>query len=104
MIINERNMKPLLLALILSASATIQAQTFKGVDYLYRATDRAKATQVYGVLTIDSANKRLTFTSKLKVNKKLLKIEISADPATRATYEGDPTPPDPGGDGGGGGL
>jgi hypothetical protein len=86
-------MRPLLWLLILSTSATLQAQIFKGVNYLYRATEKAKARHVYGVLTVDSANKKLTFTSDLKVKGKLLKFDITADAITGANYERESAPP-----------
>ena len=56
-------MRRLLWLLILSAFATLQAQTFQ-VDYLYRAPDKPnKPKRAFGVITLDSAKKSLTFTS-----------------------------------------
>ena len=40
---------------------SVHGQTFKNVDYLYRATDDTKPVHVMGVLRFDSANKAMTF-------------------------------------------
>jgi len=87
-------MKPLLLVLILSASATIQAQIFE-VDYLYRAPNKPnKPERVFGVMTLDSAKKTLTFTSRPAGIRKqpMVKLDITADTATGATYERESAP------------
>jgi hypothetical protein len=97
-------MRPLLWLLILSASATLQAQTFE-VDYLYRAPGKPNhPKRVFGVITLDSAKKSLTFTSSPKDQwgrrQPMLKFDITASAATNMTYEHESAPPGAGNDGG----
>jgi hypothetical protein len=81
-------MRPVFLLLILCGSATIQAQTFKNVDYLYRATEEAKPKHVFGVLNIDSARKTVTFISNRKVHKEpTVKFDVAGNTVTSAVYE-----------------
>jgi hypothetical protein len=98
-------MRPLLWLLILSAFATLQAQTFE-VDYLYRAPDKPNhPKRVFAVITLDSAKKSLTFTSSQKSpwgrRQPMLKFDITAAAATNMTYERQSAPQ---GAGNGGGL
>jgi hypothetical protein len=83
--------RPLLLSLVLCVTAS--AQTFKGINYLYRADDQTKPVLVLGALTFDTASKSVKFGSVARSKKQIredfpeVDLEIKADALSSALYE-----------------
>jgi hypothetical protein len=82
-------LKHLLLLLLVSAGAS--AQTFKEVDYLYRANEEAKPKHLLGKVNFDAHARMVTFVSdrhaRKDKNSPFLKFSIPSSEVTSALYE-----------------
>jgi hypothetical protein len=84
---------PSRLLLLLSMAAALQGQTFKGVYYLYRATEKSKPKHMFGDLTISSAEKTISFVSYRKDHKQpVVEFGMKESAITGVVYERTSTP------------
>jgi hypothetical protein len=88
------------LLLVLISCVSLGAQTFKGIDYLYRTDDSAKTKPIFvlGTITFDATNKSMTFKSSPRTKYEIrhgfpeVNLGITNETISSALYERAATP------------